>query len=161
MKRSALVLGSFVLLTLVAILVRVNRLQEDALFDAVTGLRNHRYFQVRLREELRRSDRTSKPTALLMIDLDNFKGVNDTFGHLTGSKTIEEIGFSIMTNLRSGDAAARFGGDEFAARDYQGSAPASLCAPTNRQSARPPHRRHGRDKVHRRPPPGLPAGCSG
>jgi diguanylate cyclase (GGDEF)-like protein len=50
-----------------------------------------------------------------MMDGDNFKGVNDQFGHLTGSKTIEEIGFSITTNLRSGDAAARFGGDEFAA----------------------------------------------
>ena len=49
-----------VLLTLVAILTRVNRLQEDALFDAVTSLRNHRYFQVRLREELRRSDRNGR-----------------------------------------------------------------------------------------------------
>jgi diguanylate cyclase len=52
---------------------------------------------------------------VLMMDGDNFKGVNDNFGHLTGSKTIEEIGFSITTNLRSGDAAARVGGDEFAA----------------------------------------------
>ena len=50
-----------------------------------------------------------------MMDGDNFKSVNDTYGHLTGSKTIEEIGFTIMTNLRSGDVAARFGGDEFAA----------------------------------------------
>jgi diguanylate cyclase (GGDEF)-like protein len=50
-----------------------------------------------------------------MMDGDKFKDVNDNYGHLTGSKTIEEIGFSIMTNLRSGDAAARFGGDEFAA----------------------------------------------
>ncbi len=49
------------------------------------------------------------------MDGDDFKKVNDNHGHLTGSKTIEEIGFSIMTNLRSGDAAARFGGDEFAA----------------------------------------------
>jgi len=54
----------------VAILVRVNRLQEDALFDAVTSLRNHRYFQVRLREELRRSDRNGRPTGPAALDLD-------------------------------------------------------------------------------------------
>ncbi len=50
-----------------------------------------------------------------MMDIDYFKVVNDTYGHLTGSKTLEEIGLSITQNLRVGDVAARFGGEEFAA----------------------------------------------
>ena len=50
-----------------------------------------------------------------MLDVDHFKNVNDTYGHLTGSKTLEEIGLCINQNLRTGDAAARFGGEEFAA----------------------------------------------
>ena len=50
-----------------------------------------------------------------MMDIDHFKKVNDTYGHLTGSKTLEEIGECIINCLRSGDAAARFGGEEFAA----------------------------------------------
>lgn len=52
---------------------------------------------------------------VLMMDIDHFKLVNDTYGHLTGSKTIEEVGECIMNCVRSGDAAARFGGEEFAA----------------------------------------------
>ena len=63
-----------------------------------------------------------------MMDGDYFKGVNDTFGHLTGSKTIEEIGQAIMINLRTGDAAARFGGDEFAAFLLDAELPQALVA---------------------------------
>jgi diguanylate cyclase (GGDEF)-like protein len=63
-----------------------------------------------------------------MMDGDNFKNVNDTYGHLTGSKTLEEIGFSIMTSLRSGDAAARFGGDEFAAFLLDADLPQAIVA---------------------------------
>jgi two-component system cell cycle response regulator len=83
--------------------------------DDLTGLLSSRSFFSELRREAGRAGIENRPFCVLMMDGDNFKGVNDTFGHLTGSKTIEEIGFSIMTNLRSGDAAARFGGDEFAA----------------------------------------------
>lgn len=83
--------------------------------DDLTGLLSSRSFFSELRREAGRAKVENRPFCVLMMDGDNFKGVNDTFGHLTGSKTIEEIGFSIMTNLRSGDAAARFGGDEFAA----------------------------------------------
>jgi diguanylate cyclase len=64
----------------------------------------------------------------MMMDGDNFKGVNDRYGHLTGSKTLEEIGLSITTNLRSGDAAARFGGDEFAAFLLDADMPQALIA---------------------------------
>jgi diguanylate cyclase (GGDEF)-like protein len=83
--------------------------------DDLTGLLSSRSFFSELRREAGRAKADNRPFCVLMMDGDNFKSVNDTFGHLTGSKTIEEIGFAIMTNLRSGDAAARFGGDEFAA----------------------------------------------
>ncbi len=101
-----------VLLTLVAILVRVNRLQEDALFDAVTGLRNHRYFQVRLREEVQRSDRTGRPTALLVVDLDNFKRINDRFGHAVGDHVLRQVARVLLKNARSADIVCRYGGEE-------------------------------------------------
>lgn len=83
--------------------------------DDLTGLLSSRSFFSELRREAGRAKAEKRPFCVLMMDGDNFKGVNDKYGHLTGSKTIEEIGFSITTNLRSGDAAARFGGDEFAA----------------------------------------------
>jgi diguanylate cyclase (GGDEF)-like protein len=83
--------------------------------DDLTGLLSSRSFFSELRREAGRAKAENRPFCVLMMDGDNFKRVNDNFGHLTGSKTIEEIGFSITTNLRSGDAAARFGGDEFAA----------------------------------------------
>jgi len=83
--------------------------------DDLTGLLSSRSFFSELRREAGRATAENRPFCVLMMDGDTFKGVNDAYGHLTGSKTLEEIGFSIMTNLRSGDAAARFGGDEFAA----------------------------------------------
>ena len=103
-----------VLLTLVAILTRINRLQQDALFDAVTGLRNHRYFQVRLREEIQRSDRTGDPTALVVMDLDNFKRVNDQFGHAQGDAVLRRIADTLVRNARGTDTACRYGGEELA-----------------------------------------------
>ena len=83
--------------------------------DDLTGLLSSRSFFSELRREAGRATAEGRPFCVLMMDGDDFKLVNDSYGHLTGSKTIEEIGFSIMTSLRSGDAAARFGGDEFAA----------------------------------------------
>lgn len=103
-----------VLLTLVAILVRINRLQQDALLDAVTNLRNHRYFQVRLREELHRSDRFSRPTALILLDLDNFKLVNDRFGHAFGDMVLRQVSQTLMQNARAVDIVCRYGGEELA-----------------------------------------------
>jgi diguanylate cyclase (GGDEF)-like protein len=83
--------------------------------DDLTGLLSSRSFFSELRREAAKSRESEKPFCVLMMDIDFFKNVNDTFGHLTGSKTLEEIGECIMKNLRSGDAAARFGGEEFAA----------------------------------------------
>jgi diguanylate cyclase (GGDEF)-like protein len=96
--------------------------------DDLTGLLSSRSFFSELRREAGRATAENRPFCVLMMDGDNFKRVNDTFGHLTGSKTIEEIGFSIMTNLRSGDAAARFGGDEFAAFLLDAELPQAIVA---------------------------------
>ncbi len=83
--------------------------------DDLTGLLSSRSFFFELRREAERARPANRPFCVLMMDIDHFKQVNDTYGHLTGSKTLEEIGETIIKCLRSGDAAARFGGEEFAA----------------------------------------------
>lgn len=83
--------------------------------DDLTGLLSGRSFFSELRREAERSKAIDRPFCVLMMDIDHFKNVNDTYGHLTGSRTLEEIGNCIIGCLRSGDAAARFGGEEFAA----------------------------------------------
>jgi two-component system cell cycle response regulator len=83
--------------------------------DDLTGLLSSRSFFSELRRESARAKAENRPFCVLMMDVDFFKNVNDTYGHLTGSKTLEEIGYCITQNLRSGDVAARFGGEEFAA----------------------------------------------
>ncbi len=96
--------------------------------DDLTGLLSSRSFFSELRREAGRAKAENRPFCVLMMDGDNFKNVNDNYGHLTGSKTLEEIGLAIMSNLRSGDAAARFGGDEFAAFLLDAELPQALVA---------------------------------
>jgi diguanylate cyclase (GGDEF)-like protein len=83
--------------------------------DDLTGLLSGRSFFSELRREASRSKAEGRGFCVLMMDVDHFKSVNDKYGHLTGSKTLEEIGACIVRSLRTGDAAARFGGEEFAA----------------------------------------------
>jgi len=83
--------------------------------DDLTGLLSSRSFFSELRREAARAAQENRPFCVLMMDVDYFKSVNDTYGHLTGSKTLEEIGLCITQNLRNGDVGARFGGEEFAA----------------------------------------------
>lgn len=83
--------------------------------DDLTGLLSSRSFFSELRRESARAALENRPFCVLMMDVDYFKLVNDTYGHLTGSKTLEEIGLCITHILRTGDVAARFGGEEFAA----------------------------------------------
>ncbi len=83
--------------------------------DDLTGLLSSRSFFSELRREAECAKQEKRLFCVLMMDIDYFKAVNDTYGHLTGSKTLEEIGQCITQNLRNGDAAARFGGEEFAA----------------------------------------------
>jgi diguanylate cyclase (GGDEF)-like protein len=83
--------------------------------DELTGLLTSKSFFSELRRESARAERDSRPFCVLMMDIDHFKAVNDTHGHLVGSQTLEEVGSLITHALRAGDVAARFGGEEFAA----------------------------------------------
>jgi diguanylate cyclase (GGDEF)-like protein len=82
--------------------------------DHLTGFFNHRYVHERLGEELVRAQRSGSPLSLLMIDLDDFKLVNDTFGHLFGDRVLVWSAELIRSSLRLSDVPARYGGDEFA-----------------------------------------------
>jgi diguanylate cyclase (GGDEF)-like protein len=83
--------------------------------DDLTGLLTSKSFFSELRREAARAEAESMPFCVLMADLDYFKEVNDTYGHLVGSETLEEVGAVIKKTLRAGDVGARFGGEEFAA----------------------------------------------
>ncbi len=89
------------------------RFRTLAQTDGLTGLPNFRAFRARLDEELRRTDRRGKPLALVMIDLDDLKRLNDVHGHLAGNQAIAAFANVIRQELRSSDFAARYGGDEF------------------------------------------------
>jgi two-component system cell cycle response regulator len=90
------------------------RLVRSGVTDFLTGWHNRRYFHNRLREELARAERTGKPLTCLMIDVDNFKEINDRFGHLAGDEALKEVARRAEVEIRAGDTGARFGGDEFA-----------------------------------------------
>ncbi|HEX8071258.1 MAG TPA: GGDEF domain-containing protein [Pyrinomonadaceae bacterium] len=83
--------------------------------DELTGLLTSKSFFSELRREASRAEADGRPFCVLMMDLDHFKRVNDTYGHLVGSQTLEDVGALITRALRAGDVAARFGGEEFAA----------------------------------------------
>ncbi|MEW6427223.1 MAG: diguanylate cyclase [Thermodesulfobacteriota bacterium] len=89
-------------------------LRELAVRDSLTGLLNHRHFFRVLHEEFGRSSRYHRPLSMLMIDMDRFKEINDTRGHLAGDKVLREVGKSIADQIRQSDYACRYGGDEFA-----------------------------------------------
>lgn len=86
---------------------------KQANFDTLTGLPNRNMFHDRLEQELIKSNRSSLPLALLLIDLDEFKEVNDTLGHDVGDQLLKEAGHRITTCVRESDTVARLGGDEF------------------------------------------------
>ncbi len=83
--------------------------------DELTGLLTSKSFFTELRREAARAEASSQPFCVLMMDLDHFKVVNDSYGHLVGNRTLQDVGVIIKAALRSGDVAARFGGEEFAA----------------------------------------------
>ncbi len=84
-----------------------------AITDELTGLANYRHLQQRLDEEIGRASRYSKFVSLLMIDADDFKGFNDTHGHIAGDVALSEFGDLLRNALREVDLAARYGGEEF------------------------------------------------
>lgn len=82
--------------------------------DELTGLLSSRSFFFELRREAGKATVENLPFCVLMLDLDYFKRVNDSYGHVTGSKTLEEVSNCLINTLRAGDVASRFGGEEFA-----------------------------------------------
>jgi diguanylate cyclase (GGDEF)-like protein len=90
------------------------RLYEQVITDEKTGLRNYHFFRVRLREELERVRRYGGELALLMMDIDDFKHVNDSHGHVVGDLLLAELARVLGVGLRAVDIVARYGGEEFA-----------------------------------------------
>jgi diguanylate cyclase (GGDEF)-like protein len=90
-----------------------NEVADLALLDDLTGVGNRRHLLQRLTEECARSERSGEPFALLAIDLDGFKGINDTHGHAAGDACLQHFTLMAQTRLRPGDMLARSGGDEF------------------------------------------------
>jgi diguanylate cyclase (GGDEF)-like protein len=89
------------------------RLEEQTVTDNLTQLHNARFMEATLRREAKRANRYGHPVALLFLDLDGFKQVNDVHGHMAGSRTLVEVGAVLRDNLRDIDVVARWGGDEF------------------------------------------------
>jgi len=99
------------------LLMAIDRLRSEvadlALMDDLTGVANRRHLLQRLTEECARSERSGEAFALLVIDLDGFKGINDTHGHAAGDACLQHFTLMAQTRLRPGDMLARAGGDEF------------------------------------------------
>ncbi len=101
------------LASLAALALRNARYYEQAITDDLTKLYLKRYFQLRLEDEIKRATRYQNKITLIMMDLDHFKEINDTYGHVQGDKVLNRIGEAIRENFRDVDVAARYGGEEF------------------------------------------------
>ena len=89
-------------------------LRQQAETDSLTGIYNRRYFDVALDYEIARARRYGNPLSLIIFDLDHFKRLNDTYGHLTGDRTLFRVARQCERHLRSTDVFCRYGGEEFA-----------------------------------------------
>ncbi|MEA5511240.1 GGDEF domain-containing protein [Crocosphaera sp. UHCC 0190] len=87
-------------------------LQYQSFRDALTGLFNRRYLEASIVREVHRVSRENQPLGIIMIDVDNFKKFNDTFGHEAGDLVLQTIGTFLKDNIRQSDIACRFGGEE-------------------------------------------------
>ncbi|MBN2253736.1 MAG: GGDEF domain-containing protein, partial [Kosmotogaceae bacterium] len=95
-------------------LEEINKLLEkQAETDPLTGLLNHRKMKSVLDSEISRAERYETPLTMIMLDLDNFKSINDSYGHLKGDELLAAIGKLIRSSIRKNDFAFRYGGEEF------------------------------------------------
>jgi diguanylate cyclase (GGDEF)-like protein len=101
--------------------------RHAAITDALTGLRTRRFFEEGLRTEAARAERARTPLAVLLLDVDHFKKVNDTYGHHGGDRVLHEVARRLRELARPGDLVARYGGEEFAVV-LPGTTPAQLHA---------------------------------
>ena len=88
-------------------------LSQRAMIDGLTGLWNRAHFDQRLVEEVATSLRYDRPLSLVMLDVDRFKSVNDTYGHPFGDEVLQSVGDVLLKNTRTSDSACRYGGEEF------------------------------------------------
>ena len=93
----------------------LERLKRQGLTDTLTAINNRRFFDQRLKEELERATREGMPLTCLLLDVDHFKKVNDTYGHQTGDHVLREVAALIRAQLRGSDVLSRYGGEEFSA----------------------------------------------
>lgn len=114
LERSVLTLG-FVAILLIALsgIALSDRLTTLAIRDGLTGLYNQSYIKARLQEESFRSERYKSALSLMMIDLDDFKPLNDRYGHVVGDRILRAFGGLLQDIIRSSDIAGRYGGEEF------------------------------------------------
>ncbi|MBU8909917.1 MAG: GGDEF domain-containing protein [Desulfobacterales bacterium] len=91
----------------------VERLKKITFIDALTEIYNKKYLEIRLGEEFARARRYGSPLSSIFIDLDNFKSINDTYGHIIGDKLLKEVASVLEGLCRSEDVLVRFGGEEF------------------------------------------------
>jgi len=89
------------------------QVEELAMIDSLTGINNRYYFNEILRQEIEKVKRYDRTMCILMMDVDNFKKINDTYGHLTGDRILQSIADILRVTVREADFLARFGGDEF------------------------------------------------
>ncbi len=94
-------------------LLLIRELELMSQTDGLTGLFNRQHIDKRLLEEIHRASRYNHPLSLIMLDIDNFKNINDTYGHIAGDKVLQKTASIINHELRDSDVAGRFGGDEF------------------------------------------------
>jgi diguanylate cyclase (GGDEF)-like protein len=94
--------------------LRLDLLAHDASHDALTGLYNRRTYEQSLEQAVSRTERYGWPFGVILLDIDDFKAVNDRHGHAAGDAVLRAVGGGLRASLRSGDVAARMGGDEFA-----------------------------------------------
>ncbi len=144
------VVGMLLTFVLTVVLHRQeNELRDLAEVDQLTGLNNHRAFQGALRRELRKAFVAGGPVALVMLDLDDFKVVNERHGHPFGDGVLRGVGAAILSRIRSGDTAARTGGEEFA-----------LILPGTDESAAQEIAERVRSAIARLSPAGSDLSCS-
>lgn len=92
--------------------LRIAALEHENITDPLMGIYNRRYLDRRLHEEITRSQRYDLPLTVMMIDVDHFKHVNDTFGHPCGDRVLTRLGQEVMNAVRNSDLVARYGGEE-------------------------------------------------
>jgi diguanylate cyclase (GGDEF)-like protein len=88
-------------------------LRSQAIRDKLTGLFNRHFMEASLEQEFLRSHRNQRPVSIIMLDIDNFKQFNDTYGHDAGDALLKELGATLQNLIRKEDIACRFGGEEF------------------------------------------------